>query len=239
MHRLAALGLVLATLAALGAAVTGPGYRLELWPLGTAFAVLRWSAYGAIAATVLSLACAGPLLLRRRWHGAAIALAAVVLGIAVAAVPYANLRIVRTVPPIHDITTDLKDPPLFVEMLARRAGAPNPAAYGGPAVADQQRAGYPHLGPLVLEAGREQAFARALTVARDLGWEIVAAVPEQGRIEATARTFWFGFADDVVVRITAADGASRVDVRSVSRVGRSDAGANARRIERFLARLGN
>jgi len=237
VNRIAALGLLLAALAALGAAGAGPGYRLELWPLGSAFAVLRWSAYTGIAAAVLALVCAVWLLIRRERRGLAAAIAALVIGAAVAAVPYAQLRLARTVPPIHDITTDPDDPPRFVDVLPLRADAPNPATYGGPAIAAQQREGYPQLGPLVLDAPPGQAFERALAAARDLGWEIVAAVPDEGRIEATDRTFWFGFADDVVVRITAAGGASRIDVRSVSRVGRSDAGANARRIERFLERL--
>ena len=101
----------------------------------------------------------------------------------------------------------------------------------------QQRAGYPDLGPLVLQAPPQQAFARALAAARDMGWEVVATEPGDGRIEATTTTFWFGFKDDVVVRVTPADGGSRIDVRSVSRVGRSDVGTNAKRIKTYLARI--
>jgi uncharacterized protein (DUF1499 family) len=67
-----------------------------------------------------------------------------------------------------------------------------------------------------------------------MGWEIVASEPHEGRIEATATTLWFGFKDDVVVRITPVPGGSRIDVRSVSRVGRSDVGANAERIAAYL-----
>lgn len=230
-------GLILAVLAALGAAGAGPGYRFELWPLPAAFAVLRWSAYAAIAAAVLSLIGALALLYRRRWRSLPIALAAIALAAAVIAVPYTHLRIARSVPPIHDITTDLEQPPAFVDIVPLRADAPNPAHHGGKAVAEQQRSGYPHLGPLVLDAARDQVFARALASARELGWEIVAAVPDEGRIEASDRSFWFGFTDDVVIRIAPANGGSRVDVRSVSRVGRSDVGANARRIERFFERL--
>jgi len=63
----------------------------------------------------------------------------------------------------------------------------------------------------------------------------VATDPATGRIEATDSTFWFGFIDDVVVRLTPeTDGGTRVDVRSVSRVGLGDAGANARRVRNFL-----
>jgi uncharacterized protein (DUF1499 family) len=82
-----------------------------------------------------------------------------------------------------------------------------------------------------------RAFDRALDAARGLGWEIVGVEPAEGRIEATDTTFWFGFKDDVVVRIRPEGSRSRIDVRSLSRVGRSDVGANARRIRRFVERL--
>jgi uncharacterized protein (DUF1499 family) len=70
-----------------------------------------------------------------------------------------------------------------------------------------------------------------------MGWEIIAADSARGRIEAVATTRWFGFIDDVVVRISEDGSRSRIDVRSVSRVGRSDVGANARRIRAYLDRL--
>ncbi len=76
-----------------------------------------------------------------------------------------------------------------------------------------------------------------MNAAQASGWEIVAAAPLQYRVEATARTLMFGFKDDVVIRITPAENGSRIDVRSVSRVGRSDLGANAKRIRKFLKSL--
>jgi uncharacterized protein (DUF1499 family) len=159
------------------------------------------------------------------------------VGLIVAGLPWQWWQKAQRVPPIHDITTDTETPPVFVAILPLRADAPNTADYGGPEVAAQQRAGYPHLGPLILQASPQQAFKRALAAARDMGWEIVAAEPSDGRIEATATTFWFGFKDDVVVRVSLTDRGSRIDVRSVSRVGRSDVGANAERIEAYLARI--
>ena len=71
----------------------------------------------------------------------------------------------------------------------------------------------------------------------ELGWEIVAAEPDRGRIEATATTFWFRFKDDVVIRLTPRGYGTYVDVRSKSRIGGGDMGANANRIRRFLQRL--
>ena len=82
-----------------------------------------------------------------------------------------------------------------------------------------------------------RTFDLADRAARKMGWDIVALVPEQGRIEATASTLLFGFKDDVVIRITPEAGGSRVDMRSVSRVGGSDIGANARRIRAFMKEL--
>ena len=76
----------------------------------------------------------------------------------------------------------------------------------------------------------DRAFEPALSAAREMGWEIVDAASKDGRIEATDTTFWFGFKDDVVIRITPTPEGSRIDVRSLSRVGRSDVGTNAKRI---------
>jgi uncharacterized protein (DUF1499 family) len=88
--------------------------------------------------------------------------------------------------------------------------------------------------PLIIKLPHDRAFERALAVARAQGLRIVEANQDEGRIEAIDSTFWFGFKDDVVIRITPADGGSRLDVRSVSRVGRSDIGTNAKRIRTFL-----
>jgi uncharacterized protein (DUF1499 family) len=141
------------------------------------------------------------------------------------------------VPPIHDITTYPDDPPRFVAVLPLRRNAPNSADYAGPALAAQQRAGYPDLAPARFTAPPAVVLERATQVARDLGWAVVATAPAEGRLEATDRTRWFGFRDDVVVRVRPDGAGSRVDVRSVSRVGRSDLGTNARRIERLLTAL--
>jgi len=93
------------------------------------------------------------------------------------------------------------------------------------------------LGPLELALPPKQAFARASEIAKDHGWEITALDESAGGIEATVTTRWFGFKDDVAIRITPAGAGSRVDMRSKSRTGRSDAGANAHRIEEFLSRM--
>ena len=161
----------------------------------------------------------------------------VAIGMAVLWVPWNWRRTAESVPPIHDITTDTGNPPEFVDILPLRADAPNPAAHEGDSIAAIQRAAYPDVQPLALDLPPDRAFEAALEAARSMGWEIVAAEPDQGRIEATDTTFWFGFEDDVVIRVTPAAGGSRVDVRSVSRVGRSDVGTNAKRIREYLDEL--
>ena len=158
-------------------------------------------------------------------------------------------------PPIHDISTDRQDPPGFSEALERRRGEESndldyasktiPEAvsgrwpdYAGMAVSEAQAEAYPDIQPIALDAEPERAYEEALAVARDLGWHVGATSPEAMMFEATAETFWFGFLDDVSVRVTPGEGGGAlVDVRSVSRVGLSDLGANAARIRTFDDRL--
>jgi len=142
-------------------------------------------------------------------------------------------------PPIHDITTDLENPPAFDEVIALREadGAQNPPEYAGAETAAQQRAAFPDLKTLRFERPRDEVFAAAETAARGMGWEIVAADAATGRIEATETTTWFRFRDDVVVRVGSAGGMTQVDVRSKSRVGMGDMGTNAARIRSYLEAL--
>lgn len=237
MRLIAITALSLAAFAALLALSASLGYRWEIWTLPSAFTVLRWSAYTGLAAGVAALVVAALAMRRRSGRGVFLALMALIVGVGVAAVPYVHLRIARSVPPIHDIATDTQEPPRFVAIVALRADAPNPSDYPGDSVAAQQLEAYPDIRPVRLDVAPNEAFDRALAAARSLGWEIVAAEPGEGRIEATDETLFFGFKDDVVVRLRAEDGGSRVDVRSVSRVGRSDVGANARRIRAFFKAL--
>lgn len=194
---------------------------------------MRWAAYCGLAAT--TAAVIGLAVPMWRARGLRALLFSIVLGSGVAYFPWQMLQQAKTLPPIHDISTDLSDPPAFVAVLPLRANAENPAAYGGAEIAAAQRAAYPDIQPLTLSAPTALAYARALAAARRSGWHIVAADQPSGRIEATATTPWFGFKDDVVVRIMPSAGGSRIDVRSLSRVGSSDAGANAKRIRRYLA----
>lgn len=90
---------------------------------------------------------------------------------------------------------------------------------GGPVDAARQKRGYPDLAPLVLSLPPEQAFARVDAAARAMGWRVIASAPSEGRLEASDTARWFGFTDDIVVRVRPAPNGSRIDVRSASRVG--------------------
>jgi uncharacterized protein (DUF1499 family) len=230
---LVALAVAFLGLLLLGAA--GPVYRAGL-SLQTAFGVLRWGAYVGAAGIVIGIAAMLAAKWRRQRKAAWVAALALVTGVAAVGIPYSWQRRASRVPPIHDITTDLDKPPEFQAIVPLRADAPN-TLERPPMLVQQQREGYPDLAPLTLPLPPDRVFNRALDVAGRMGWEVVASDQPSGRIEAIDTTRWFGFKDDVVVRVTPWGSGTRVDVRSVSRVGRSDVGTNASRIRDFLENL--
>ena len=235
--RLARLPVLVAILALVLLLVSGPGTRLALWHFRTGFTLMTWATFLGLGAAALAVLL---LLIPRTRRGHAKNLAfGIVLGLAAAAMPLLGAYTAKTVPFIHDISTDTTHPPEFVAILSLRADAQNPATYGGPEVAAAQHSGYPDIRTQTLDVAPAEAFARAEKVARDMGWVIVAADAATGRIEATDTTFWYGFKDDIVIRIEAEGAASRIDIRSVSRVGKSDVGKNAARIRAFVKELGS
>lgn len=217
--------------------LAGVGSRFGWWHFRSGFTMLGYAVYGGIGAALLGIW--GIILATRKRQPNRIILAglAVVIGVVVAAVPISWLLSARHLPLIHDITTDTVHPPQFVAILPLRKDAPNPAVYGGPEVAEQQKRAYPGLRTEVLDLPAGRTFELALAAAQAAGWKIIAAEPAEGRIEATDTTFWFGFTDDIVIRITAAGERTLLDIRSASRVGKSDVGTNARRIKSYLKLL--
>jgi len=225
---------VILSMAAAVLLLAGPlGTRVGVWPFLVGFLMLGLSLLLGLTGASLSLVGGFKSGL---WMMAGLGM---VVGLAVVAVPSFVLMNARGTPPIHDITTDTSDPPRFVDALASRSGAANPSEYGGSAVADQQRRAYPDIQPLELPLEAGAVFDRVVAAVQSLGWELVGSDRASGRVEAVDTTFWFGFKDDVVIRITPNAGGSRVDVRSTSRVGVGDLGTNARRIRRLLAYLGS
>jgi uncharacterized protein (DUF1499 family) len=233
------LGLLLAAIAVLLLVLVPLGWRAGWW--GYRFSLLGLMAYAAYCGIAAAAVAVVALALGARAigaRGAVMALIALIAGGLVAFVPWHYRNVARSVPPIDDITTDTADPPPFAATLAARAAeGGNPATYGGARIAALQKRGYPDLKPLMLTLTPAKAFALALATARGEGWRIVAADPMAGRIEATARSFWMGFTDDIVVRVAAAGSGSRIDMRSASRHGRSDLGVNAARIRAYFAAL--
>lgn len=234
------LGLSLAIVALVLLALGPLGWRAGWWHFRFAFFwLMQYSAYIAVAGAIVSL-----LALVLGWsslggRGIATAGLGLVLGAALVYVPWQYERTRRTVPPIHDITTDTDDPPAFIAALpARAAEKANPVAYEGATVADRQKAAYPDVAPLKVALPPAEAFSRALDTAKAMsGWTIVASDPAALHIEASETSLWFRFTDDVVIRIVPDGGGSRIDIRSVSRQGRSDFGVNARRIRNYLTAL--
>ena len=239
LRHLPVLAAALAAAAVVLLAVGPIGWRAGWWHFRFAFQTLMpWAAYCGIAALAVS---AVALLLGRsriKPRGFAVAIAAFAVGVLIAYVPWHYDRMRTAVPPIHDITTDRDNPPAFAAVVAARtAEGGNPVTYEDAKIAEQQRQAYPDIAPLSLALPPDAAFNRALDAAQQMGWTIVAADDRAGRIEASDRSRWFGFTDDIVVRITPSGSGSRVDVRSSSRLGRSDFGVNAARVRAYLAVL--
>ena len=242
MKLLARLGLILAVIAAIAGLTAAFGYQTGLMYIRMSLlTVLAYAAYAGGAAAVISLiALIGLLASRNRPSGAVtLALAGLVLGTTVIAIPGLKRYESRSLgyPSIHDITTDVDDPPTYVDVLPLRAKATNKVEYEGARIAALQQRAFPDLKPVILNVPPDEAFDRALAAVKDMGWELVSAKKEERRIEATDTTFWFRFKDDVVIRLRPADGGTRVDVRSLSRVGGGDLGTNAKRIRAYVQRL--
>ncbi len=236
--RVATAGLWIAILGAVVLVLTPVAYRTGVVPLRAAlyYGIAGAAVLGGVA-TLVSLV--GAFLARRQpgAPGFGKALAGVLVGALVFGYPAAQIARARSVPPIHDITTDVADPPAFVALAAALKAAPNGLDYAGASVAEQQKQAYPDIAPLKSKLPPAELFAHAARVAGEMGWEVVAAAPQDGRIEATATTRAFAFKDDVAIRIRPDGAGSVLDMRSMSRLGRSDVGANADRIRAFFAKL--
>lgn len=235
--RLAWGGLFLALAALLLVAASALGHRAGLWSFTSGFAVLGVAALAGLAALVVSVIAVVRMWPHQPRPPLRVAALGGVLGAMVVGLPANQLHLGMTLPRIHDITTDTVDPPAFVAILPLRADAPNPAGYAGEAVARQQLASYPHIVPHFYTANRHVVFNEAVEIVRRRGWVLVASEPEAGRIEASVVSRWFGFVDDVAIRVAETPQGTRVDLRSKSRVGLGDLGANAKRVEAFLADL--
>ena len=234
------LGFGLAVVAAVLLVVSPLGWHAGWWHFRFAFFwLMTYSAYIALAAVVVCILALAVGRSGLGGRGITLAGIGVVLSAVLAYVPWQYNHTLNSVPRIHDITTDTDKPPAFVAALpARAAEKANTVIYEGPELAKQQKAAYPDLVPLKVGLPPNDAFKRALDAAKAMpGWTVVDSDPATGRIEATETSRWFRFVDDVVIRVDADGAGSRIDIRSVSRQGRSDFGVNARRIRAYMETL--
>ncbi|UUR08214.1 DUF1499 domain-containing protein [Sphingomonas glaciei] len=234
-------GVAVAAIAAVG---TGTG----LWSFSSGLGALRYALPAAVVGGVLAIVA---WIVGRRQGVRTGWLNALALVTALLFAGYLGNMIVtaRTMPAIHDVATDLDDLPQFSRLTVRAdnlAKIPDQGRAELKAMAPEERwkalhrQAYGDLRPLRLAAAPGAVLQRAEALARERGWAVAAVDPAAGTLEATATTLFFRFKDDVVVRVRpdpARPGGSVVDMRSISRVGVSDIGVNAKRVRRFLADL--
>jgi len=236
-------------------ALSGPlGVWLGMTDFRSGFAILQrvnpiadWIAIVGLLVTAIAFSGVSSL----KWGNSMRFASFALIGTVIAAMAYfipESFRPAEGTPPIHDITTDTMNPPEYVAIAPLRADAPNSMEYGSgtlggdndltPELLRQlQQEAYPDIVPQRFSEPVDEVFERALAAAESLGWEIVAAVPGEGRIEATDTTFWFRFKDDVVINITREGNETVLNARSLSRVGTSDVGKNAARLREFFGLL--
>jgi uncharacterized protein (DUF1499 family) len=227
------------SLAGLGAALlllaTGIGYQRGAFDLAQAYDLLRIGALLGISGAGLSIF----FILWQRPLGLTLVVvtASALLGLVAFFLPYRQLLMMQQLPAIHDITTDPGNPPAFVAIARVRVSGQNPVTYDGPETAAQQRRAYPDIRSITFVQSQDLVFTEALASIEDLGWRLADTNPAEGRIEATVSSRWFGFKDDVVIRIVATPNGTVLDMRSKSRTRQHDVGANARHIRVFINTL--
>lgn len=201
------------------------GSRWQLWPYGPGLLL-------ALAGLLLALPVLGLALWRREWLALLLASLPPLLLLPLV---IQGLRL----PVINDISTDPVSPPALNAAAQLRSPHHHGTDYPGPAVAAKQQAQWPALRPLTLPLPPRQVKPLVIDLLKERGWQQVAdtATDDTLQLEAVVRSRWFGFEDDVAIRLTTRDGHTRVDMRSASRVGKSDFGANATRVQAFLAEL--
>jgi len=218
---------------------------MEMWNHKMVFSTITWATYGGIGAGILSII--GIVMARNARSGVSLAAVGVLISAAIVIVPYSYSKLLdrKLHPKIHDITTNTIDPPKFVAVIALRKEAKNKNPnsvknkfkYAGEKVAKIQKQFHPNLKTLITKQPAQKVFKTTLDLVKKQGWAVAAVIPAEGRIEATASTFWLGFKDDVVFRIKQVGAKTHLDMRSASRFGKGDRGENARRVKAFLTKL--
>lgn len=227
-------------------AALGTKFGLFDWTVGFGLLTFMWGRnvmLGAAAIALIAVLLALIVTPRRGIAAALIALAIPVAGIGYGMYVRAQAQ---DIPPIHDISTDVDDPPGFSPaVIDARAAVPSGNSLDlaskrtgdGRAFTDVQRQAYGDITHISTGLAPGEVWDAALALAREQGWRIGHTDRDAGVIEASVTSFWYGFTDDIAIRIRPEGTGARVDMRSVSRVGRSDLGANAARMRPYLAEL--
>jgi hypothetical protein len=233
------------------------GTRLGFWTYETGFEILAPGVAIGVVAALAGAFWLASALRNNESFGWRMGFSGLIGALLLLYVPLSVELRAWNAPPIHDISTDVEYAPPFEKLLPLRKGSSNGPEYDGPkkvvikgkitTVAELQKLKYPSiltLGALLNAHGDPKIdpkailFWRAFERAKSMGWNIVAFDEKTGRIEATDTTLWFGFTDDIVVRVQKAGAlGARLDVRSKSRIGTSDYGRNAERVRKYLKSL--
>ncbi len=228
--------------------IAGLGTRLGIWPFATGLKMLvGLLAFGGLG-FLLGLIWVVTALVKNTSAGARFGLIGLIGSAAVLILPLYDIYVAKTSPPIHDISTDIEHPPQFEALLPLRKGAASGPEYDGPKLVKMddgksyttsylQRKYYGDIHTIAILTPPEKLFNRALEAAKEMGWNIVAVAPDEGRIEATDTSLFFGFTDDIVIRVKPSGMGAKLDIRSKSRVGVSDVGKNAARIRAYVKTL--
>jgi uncharacterized protein (DUF1499 family) len=221
----------------IGVLSSGFGVRLEWWDFRIGFALLKWSVYALMFAAALAVLVAASTPAGTQWKDPRL-LAPLTMALLVCVTPYVYKKRFELYPTVADATTNMADPPEFVALVPiREQTAENPLRYRHKEASALQLQYFPDLTTLQSDKSPEEVIADAQAVANQLSLQVIAAVPEEGRLEATDTTFWFGFKDDLIVRARSINGKTQVDIRSASRVGYFDGGLNAKRVRNFMQAL--
>ena len=224
------------------------GTRVGLWdPYNGLWRIFPWAVLAGALSFVLALLVAVLALFLNQGRNASYGAIALVGAIAFLYTPVNDVVMLRTMPPIHDISSDVMNPPQFKALLPLRRSADTPARYEGPltlnydgkrtTVSALQKKYYGFIRPIAILTKVPVLYWRAFFAMKRMGWHLVAFDPAQGTIECTDTSFWFGFTDDIVIRVTKSGEGARLDIRSKSRLAGPDMGVNAFRIKAYVKEL--
>lgn len=224
------------------------GTRLGIFdPYNGLWRIFPWAVLAAALAFIFAVLWAILALLLNTGRAARYGAVALIGSIAFLYTPVNAIVMLRTMPPIHDISSDVMNPPQFKALLALRKSADTPASYEGPlvlrykgkrtTVAALQKKYYAFIRPVAILTKVPVLYWRAFFAVKKMGWHLVAFDPPEGRIECTDTSFWFGFTDDIVIRVVKSGEGARLDIRSKSRLAGPDMGVNAFRIRDFVNTL--